>query len=65
MRLSGHMPRGLSVEDAVTLGFDEVNHAAFLFSTFFPDSLLRADDARVLARRHHRRAERSTWTARR
>jgi imidazolonepropionase-like amidohydrolase len=39
MRLSGHMPRGLSVPAAVTLGFDEVNHAAFLFSTFYQDSL--------------------------
>ncbi|MEP6492261.1 MAG: amidohydrolase family protein [bacterium] len=39
MRLSGHIPRGLSVRDAIALGFDEVNHAAFLFSTFYPDSL--------------------------
>jgi len=39
MRLSGHVPRGLSVEAAVELGYDEINHAAFLFSTFFPDSL--------------------------
>ena len=39
MRLSGHIPRGLSVPDAVQLGFDEVNHAAFLFSTFYQDSL--------------------------
>ncbi|MEP6491241.1 MAG: amidohydrolase family protein [bacterium] len=39
MRLSGHIPRGLSVPAAVELGFDEVNHAAFLFSTFFQDSL--------------------------
>ena len=39
MRLSGHMPRGLSVPAAVELGFDEVNHAAFLFSTFYQDSL--------------------------
>jgi imidazolonepropionase-like amidohydrolase len=39
MRLSGHMPRGLTVPDAVQLGFDEVNHAAFLFSTFYQDSL--------------------------
>ena len=39
MRLSGHMPRGLSVPAAVALGFDEVNHAAFLFSTFYQDSL--------------------------
>jgi imidazolonepropionase-like amidohydrolase len=39
MRLSGHVPRGMSTPIAVRLGFDEINHAAFLFSTFFPDSL--------------------------
>jgi imidazolonepropionase-like amidohydrolase len=39
MRVSGHVARGLSVADAVTLGYDEINHAAFLFSTFYPDSL--------------------------
>jgi len=39
MRLSGHIPRGMSVNAAVNLGFDEINHAAFLFSTFFQDSL--------------------------
>jgi hypothetical protein len=39
MRLSGHIPRGVTIESAVKLGFDEVQHAAFLFSTFFQDSL--------------------------
>lgn len=39
MLLSGHIPRGLSVEAAVELGYDEVQHAAFLFSTHFQDSL--------------------------
>jgi len=39
MRLSGHVPRGLSTTAAVRLGFDEINHAAFLFSTFYQDSL--------------------------
>lgn len=39
MRLSGHVPRGMSTPVAVRLGVDEINHAAFLFSTFFPDSL--------------------------
>jgi imidazolonepropionase-like amidohydrolase len=39
MRLSGHIPRGLTLPAAVLLGFDEVNHAAFLFSTFYQDSL--------------------------
>jgi imidazolonepropionase-like amidohydrolase len=39
MRLSGHIPRGLSVPAAIELGYDEINHAAFLFSTFYQDSL--------------------------
>lgn len=39
LRLSGHVPRGLSVNAAIRLGFDEINHAAFLFSSFFQDSL--------------------------
>jgi cytosine/adenosine deaminase-related metal-dependent hydrolase len=39
MRVSGHVPRGLTVPAAVTLGFDEINHIAFLVSTFFQDSL--------------------------
>lgn len=39
MILSGHIPRGMSVPAAVNLGFDEINHAAFLFSNFFQDSL--------------------------
>lgn len=53
MRLSGHVPRGLSTPAAVRLGFDEINHAAFLFSTFYPDSLytptMRAYSAVALA----------------
>jgi len=39
MRLSGHVPRGLSTSAAAQLGFDEINHIAFLISTFYPDSL--------------------------
>lgn len=39
LRLSGHIPRGMSIPVAVNLGFDEINHAAFLFSNFFQDSL--------------------------
>jgi hypothetical protein len=39
MRLSGHIPRGLTIQSAVTLGYDEFQHSAFLFSTFFQDSL--------------------------
>ncbi|NOT09574.1 MAG: amidohydrolase family protein [Gemmatimonadales bacterium] len=43
MRLSGHVPRGLSTPAAVRLGFDEINHIAFLISTFYPDSLYLPD----------------------
>lgn len=39
MRLSGHVPRGLTVPAAIRLGFDEINHGAFLFSNFYQDSL--------------------------
>ncbi len=39
MILSGHVPRGLTTQTAVRLGFNEINHAAFFFSTFFQDSL--------------------------
>jgi hypothetical protein len=39
MRLSGHIPRGMSIRTAVALGFDEIQHAAFLISTFWPESL--------------------------
>jgi imidazolonepropionase-like amidohydrolase len=39
MRVSGHVPRGLSLPTFARMGVDEVNHAAFLFSTLFPDSL--------------------------
>ena len=39
LRVSGHVPRGITLPTAVRLGFDEINHAAFLFSTFFQDSL--------------------------
>ena len=39
LRLSGHVPRGLTVPAAVSLGYDEINHIAFLVSTFYQDSL--------------------------
>jgi hypothetical protein len=39
LRLSGHVPRGITLPTAIRLGFDEINHAAFLFSTFYQDSL--------------------------
>jgi imidazolonepropionase-like amidohydrolase len=39
LRVSGHVPRGLTVNAAIRLGFDEINHAAFLFATHHQDSL--------------------------
>src|SRR5690606_20073440 len=46
-----------STPAAVQLGFDEINHAAFLFSTFYPDSIwlpsMRAYSAVALAMAPH------------
>ncbi len=39
MILSGHIPRGMSIAAALALGYNEIQHAAFFFSDFFPDSL--------------------------
>jgi imidazolonepropionase-like amidohydrolase len=39
MLLSGHIPRGISMQGAIALGYDEVQHAAFFFSNWYPDSL--------------------------
>jgi imidazolonepropionase-like amidohydrolase len=40
LRLSGHVPRGLSVTDVLRLGFNEIQHVSFLRRFFLPDSLL-------------------------
>jgi imidazolonepropionase-like amidohydrolase len=34
MRVSGHIPNGLTAEQAVRLGFDEIQHVNFLFLNF-------------------------------
>ena len=39
MRVSGHVPSGLVAEDAVRLGFDELQHANFLILNFLGDTL--------------------------
>jgi imidazolonepropionase-like amidohydrolase len=38
MRLSGHVPQGLTAAQAVELGFDELQHANFLFLNFWGDA---------------------------
>jgi imidazolonepropionase-like amidohydrolase len=38
MRLSGHVPQGLTAARAVELGFDELQHANFLFLNFWGDA---------------------------
>ncbi|HLE85985.1 MAG TPA: amidohydrolase family protein [Thermoanaerobaculia bacterium] len=38
MRLSGHVPQGLTAAEAVELGFDELQHANFLFLNFWGDA---------------------------
>jgi imidazolonepropionase-like amidohydrolase len=36
MRVSGHIPNGLSAEQAVRAGFNEIQHVNFLFLNFIP-----------------------------
>ena len=39
MRVSGHIPEGMTASQAVRAGFDEVQHANMLFLNFLADSL--------------------------
>lgn len=39
LRVSGHVTEGLSPEDVVRRGFDEINHADVFFAALLPDSL--------------------------
>jgi imidazolonepropionase-like amidohydrolase len=45
LRVSGHIPNGMNVEQAVREGFDEVQHVNFLFLDFIPGV-----DTRTMAR---------------
>ncbi len=48
MRLSGHVPRGLSTQAAVRLGFDEINHDRLPLLDLFPGLALPALHAGLL-----------------
>jgi imidazolonepropionase-like amidohydrolase len=37
LRVSGHIPNGMTAEQAVRAGFDEIQHINFLFLNFMPD----------------------------
>jgi len=37
MRVSGHIPSGMTAEECVRLGFDEIQHVNFLALNFMPD----------------------------
>jgi imidazolonepropionase-like amidohydrolase len=37
LRVSGHIPNGMTAEQAVQAGFDEIQHINFLFLNFMPD----------------------------
>jgi imidazolonepropionase-like amidohydrolase len=39
LRVSGHIPKGMTAEQAVRAGFDEIQHANMLFLNFFGDTL--------------------------
>jgi hypothetical protein len=47
LRVGGHVPAFMGAEQAVRLGFDELNHANFLFLNFWTDSV---PDTRTMAR---------------
>jgi imidazolonepropionase-like amidohydrolase len=47
MRVSGHIPEGMTAEQAVEAGFDEIQHANFLFLNFWAGSI---GDTRTPAR---------------
>ena len=36
LRVSGHIPNGMTAEEAVRAGFDEIQHANFFFLSFLP-----------------------------
>ena len=46
LRVSGHIPNGMSAEQAVRAGFDEIQHVNFLFLNFLPPEI----DTRTPAR---------------
>jgi len=39
MRVGGHIPAFMTAEEAIRLGFDEIQHANFLFLNFLADSI--------------------------
>jgi len=47
LRVSGHVPAFMTAEQVVTLGYDEIQHANFLFLNFWADSV---PDTRTPAR---------------
>jgi imidazolonepropionase-like amidohydrolase len=52
LRVSGHIPNGLSAEDAVRAGFNEIQHVNFLFLNFIPNIDTRTP-ARFIAVAQH------------
>jgi imidazolonepropionase-like amidohydrolase len=49
LRVSGHIPTGMTAEECVRLGFDELQHANFLFLNFWK---VEVPDTRTPARFH-------------
>jgi imidazolonepropionase-like amidohydrolase len=48
LRVSGHIPSGMSASECVQLGFDEIQHANFLLLNFMPDVKETRTPARFL-----------------
>jgi imidazolonepropionase-like amidohydrolase len=48
LRVSGHIPNGMSAEEAVRAGFDEVQHVNFLYLNFLPKTIDTRTPARFI-----------------
>lgn len=47
LRISGHVPAGMTLREAILAGFDEVQHANFLFLNFMPPAVVNATNTPV------------------
>lgn len=47
LRISGHVPAGMTMREVIVAGFDEVQHANFWFLNFMPPEIVKATNTPV------------------
>jgi imidazolonepropionase-like amidohydrolase len=52
LRVSGHIPNGMTAADAVRAGYDEIQHVNFLFLNFIPGVDTRTPDRMIAVAQH-------------